>query len=161
MTVSGAGLVWRLVARANAQGGTAEVWTATAPTPLVNAVVTATQTNQTFDLSLTVVAFSGAGAIGGAVSGNGRRTVPTVTLITTKPRSLIYGVGFDPERPVGRSLPPNQTLVQQWIDKNANRTFWVQAFVTPVADAGTAATVNVTAPTGDSWNMVAVEIVPR
>jgi beta-lactam-binding protein with PASTA domain len=160
-TVSGAGLVWTLVRRANAQQGTAEVWTATAPGLLVNAVVTVAQTVQTFHQSLTVVAFKGASGIGDAVPGSGRRSLPSVSLITTAPGSLIYGVGIDPERPTARTLAADETIVHQWVDKGANRTFWVQAFVAPVADGGSVATVNCVAPSSDNWNMVAVEIMPR
>jgi hypothetical protein len=149
------------VKRANAQSGTAEVWTAIAPGPLVNAVVTATQTNQTFHQSLTVVAFTGAGGIGDAVPGSGHRTLPSVSLITMQAGSLIYGVGFDPDKSTARMLASDETLLHQWVDKGANKTFWVQAFVAPVMDGGSVATVNDTAPSTDSWNMVAVEIVPR
>jgi hypothetical protein len=161
LNISGAGLVWTLVKRANAQSGTAEVWTAIAPGPLVNAVVTATQTNQTFHQSLTVVAFTGAGGIGDAVPGSGHRTLPSVSLITMQAGSLIYGVGFDPDKSTARMLASDETLLHQWVDKGANKTFWVQAFVAPVMDGGSVATVNDTAPSTDSWNMVAVEIVPR
>src|SRR6185503_15929441 len=56
-TVSGAGLSWTLVRRANAQFGTAEIWTATASSQLVNATVTATQTvTGSYDMQLVVVA---------------------------------------------------------------------------------------------------------
>ena len=72
LTVSGAGLTWTLQRRANAQMGVSEIWTAVAPTPLVDAQVTATQTSTGFDLSLTVVAFRGASGTG--ASAIGRRT---------------------------------------------------------------------------------------
>src|SRR5207237_4495430 len=84
VNISGGGLAWALVRRANAQFGTAEIWTATAPGPLVNAVVSATQSSTTFHQSLTIVAFRGAGGIGDAVPASGHRTLPMVSLITTQ-----------------------------------------------------------------------------
>ena len=161
VNISGGGLAWALVRRANAQFGTAEIWTATAPGPLVNAVVSATQSSTTFHQSLTIVAFRGAGGIGDAVPASGHRTLPMVSLITTQAGSLIYGVGVDPDRSIGRTLASDEAIVHQWIDKGSNKTFWVQAFVAPVTNGGSVATIYDTAPSSDSWNMVAIEIVPR
>jgi hypothetical protein len=161
LNVSGGGLAWTLVKRANAQMGTAEVWTAMTSGPVANVVVTAAQSSTGFHQSLTVVAFSGAGGIGDAVPGSSRRTLPFVSLITKAPGSLIYGVGVDPDKPIARTVSSSQTLVHQWVDRGSNKTFWVQAFVAPVADSGSPATITETSPSTDSWNLVAVEIVAR
>ena len=59
LSVSGAGLSWRLVRRSNAQSGTAEIWTATAPTALTNVKFTATQARTGYDMSLYVIAVQG------------------------------------------------------------------------------------------------------
>ncbi len=67
-TVSGAGLTWSLVRRANTQFGTAEIWSATASGVLTNATVTSTLTKQNFDQSMTVVAYQGAAGIGASVN---------------------------------------------------------------------------------------------
>ena len=66
LTVSGAGLTWTLVRRANGQAGTAAVWKATAAAPLTNVTVTSTPSQIGFDQSLTAVAFKA--AAGGAAS---------------------------------------------------------------------------------------------
>jgi hypothetical protein len=38
-------------------------------------------------------------------------------------------------------------------------TYWVQRITAPVATAGAKATINDTAPTGDQWNLSAVEVL--
>jgi beta-lactam-binding protein with PASTA domain len=161
-TVSGAGLSWTLVRRANAQFGTAEIWTATATSQLVNATVTATQTvTANYDQQLLVVAFRGAAGVGAAVAGGGNNTAPSVSLTTTQDGSMVYGVGFDPERATARTLGSGQTMIRQLLDNNDKLTFWVQARSTATANAGTTVTINDTAPDVDRWNLAAVEIVPR
>ena len=55
VTVTGAGLSWTLVKRANTRAGDAEIWTATALAPLFNVSATATPSATGFDQSLTVV----------------------------------------------------------------------------------------------------------
>src|SRR4051794_31631812 len=57
-SVSGAGLTWVLVTRANAQLGTAEIWRAFAPNPLSGVTVTGAL-SQSVAASITVVSFTG------------------------------------------------------------------------------------------------------
>jgi len=161
-TVSGAGLSWTLVRRANAQFGTAEVWTATASSQLVNATVVATQSvTGSYDMQLVVVAFKGAAGVGAAIAGGGNNTAPSVTLTTTVDGSSVWGVGFDADRNIARTLGSGQTMIRQMLDNNDKLTLWVQTRSTAIANAGTPVTINDTAPDFDRWNMVAVEIVPR
>src|SRR6185503_5038645 len=57
-TVSGAGLAWSMVQRRNTSGGTAEIWSAFASSPLSNVTVTATMgASVTRTGTLTVVSF--------------------------------------------------------------------------------------------------------
>jgi beta-lactam-binding protein with PASTA domain len=160
MTVSGAGLTWRLVQRANGSAGTAEVWTANAPGPLVNAVVTskAGATVNVFHQSLTLMAFSGA-AMGQVAFGSGSRNQPALALEATAGFSLVFAVGFDADKAASRTLPAGQATLREWLDKDANCTFWIQDVVNPMM-SGDIALITFGAPTRDAWNMVAVEIVP-
>ncbi|OLE78563.1 MAG: hypothetical protein AUF76_18925 [Acidobacteria bacterium 13_1_20CM_2_65_9] len=160
VTVSGAGLPWSLVTRANTQFGTAEIWAVTAPAQLVNATVTATQSISGFDQSLTVMAFTGAGGIGASGAASGDRTAPSVSLTTTGAGSFVFGVGDDPDRKVARTPDANQTMVHQWVDNNPNVTFWVQGRSTLTGAAGSLVTIS-DAPTNSRWNLAAVEIVAR
>ena len=159
LTVAGAGLTWTLAKRANAQFGSSEVWTAVAPVPLVNATVTATQTVTGFNQSLTVVAFVGASGAGAAGAASGSFGPSTVSLTTTQAGSFVYGVGNDSARSSARTLGPSQTLTHQWLDIATSQTFWVQSLTAAVANAGTVATINDTAPTSDRWNIASVEIL--
>jgi beta-lactam-binding protein with PASTA domain len=161
MTVTGGGLSWTLLRRANASAGTAEIWTAVAPAPLVNAVIksTANATVNVFHQSLTVMAFPAA-AIGELTFGSGSRNQPNLPLTASADSSLVFAVGFDADKPASRTLPAGQISVHEWLDKDANCTFWLQAVADPMI-SGDTALVTFTAPIRDAWNMVAVEIVPR
>ena len=160
LTVSGAGLTWTLVSRANTQWGTSEIWTATASEQLTAATVTSTQTQSGFSQSLTVVAFTGAGGIGASASGGANSTAPSVSVTTTRAGSLVYGVGNDPDRDTARTVGTNQTMVHQWLDSNLRATYWVQRRTT-TAGAGSILPINDTAPNGNRWNLAVVEIIPR
>ncbi len=161
-TVSGAGLQWTLVSRANVQSGTAEIWSATAPTQLVNVTVTATQAvSGRMNQSLTVIAFTGSAGVGASAFANGSRIAPSVSMTSTGVGSLVYAVGNDPIRKIARTPGPNQTIVHQWVDADANQTLWVQSSNGKVATAGTVVTINDTAPTNGDWNLAVVEIVFR
>jgi beta-lactam-binding protein with PASTA domain len=159
-TVSGAGLSWTLVRRANTRAGTSEIWKATAVAQLSNVTVTSTPTLSGYDQSLTVVTFTGASGIGASAAANGANSAPSVSLTTTKAGALVYGVGNDWDRAVARTLGPSQTMVHQVVDSVAGATFWVQARTGPISLAGTSVQLNDTAPTNDRWNFASVEIVP-
>ena len=58
VTVTGAGLRWRLVKRENHQDGDAEIWTASAARQLHDAVVTSRPNDSGYDQQLTVLAIS-------------------------------------------------------------------------------------------------------
>jgi hypothetical protein len=157
VTVSGAGLTWTLVKRANSQLGTAEIWQATAAS-VVTGTVTSTQARTGYDQSLTVVAFRGSGGVGASATAGAGSGAPTVSLVTTKAGSLVFGVGNDWDNAIGRTLGPNQVFQHQWIDTGIGDTYWVQNLTPPTGAAGSTATLNDTAPTGDRWNFAAVEV---
>lgn len=160
-TVSGGGLTWTLVQRANPKGtGTAEIWTARATGTLTNVGITSTPKTTGYDQSLTVVAFTGAGGIGTSATASAKKGAPAVSLITTTAGSWVFGVGEDYTHATARTIGSNQTLVNQWIDTANGDTFWVQDQTAPTPAQGTTVTINDTAPTDDIWNMAAVEILP-
>ncbi len=159
LSISGAGLTWTLVARANAQPGTAEIWAATAATALTSAQVTAKQTQGGYDMSLTVVAIQETGGTGAAVAASAPGGVPTVTVTTTKVASLVYGVGHDWDNAISRAVGVNQLIDHQWLDTTTGDTYWVQNLTSPTGPAGSIVTLNDTAPSTDRWNFAAVEIL--
>src|SRR6185503_9173312 len=161
LNISGAGLSWTLVRRTNTQSGTAEIWAATAPAKLVNATVTSAPSQGGFNQSLTVMAFVGAEGIGASASANAASGATSVSLVTTGAGSRVYSVANDSSRGSARTMGPNQTMVRQVIldGGGVKQTFWVQTLTNAIADVGTLATINDTAPTADRWNIAAIEIL--
>ncbi|HEY6213806.1 MAG TPA: hypothetical protein VIW45_16045, partial [Vicinamibacterales bacterium] len=159
--VNGAGLTWSLVKRANAQAGSAEVWKATAVDQLSNVTVRATTSIGGTQISLTVVAYRGAGGVGAATAASSGSGAPAVSLTTTKAGSLVYGAGNDWDGAIARTLAQNQAMVHQAVVSSTGDTFWVQNLVGCSTANGVAATVADVAPTDHRWNFVAVEIVPQ
>src|SRR5262245_17877432 len=164
-TVTGAGLTWVLVARANVQSGTSEIWRAFAPSPLTGATVTATL-NQAVSSQITVVTFTGvdtsgtggSGAIGAVATANAASGAPSVSLVTTRANSWVFGVGNDYDNPVARTVGSGQTMVHQYLPPVGD-TYWVQRRTAATAAAGTTVTISDTAPTSDRFNLAACEIL--
>jgi hypothetical protein len=163
--VTTSGLVWTLVKRTNTQLGTAEVWRAYATSTLTNVSVAATLSRSTAS-SMTVMTFTGskgagtngAGAIGATVSASAASGAPTATLITTRNNSWVMGVGTDWDNPISRTIGANQTMVHEYLPPVGD-TYWVQRQNSSTPLSGTSVTINDTAPTGDRYNLTAVEIL--
>ena len=158
-TVSGAGLTWTLVRRANARAGVSEIWRAQATGTLSGATVRSTPSQTGFHQSLTVVAFSNARGVGASVAGGAATGAPNVTLTTTAAGSWVFGVGNDYDNAVARTLGSGQTLLHHWVDTSVGDTFWVQSRAQPTPNAGTAVNIDDIAPAGDQWNLAAVEVL--
>jgi hypothetical protein len=159
LTVSGAGLPWSLVRRANAQAGTAEIWTARASGVLSNVTVTSTQSIAGYHQSLTVVTFVD-GAVGGSGTASAAGGAATAVLTTTQAGSLLFGVGHDWENATARTIPAGQAMLHQKIDAAVGDTFWVQRRTDPIPVAGMFAALGVTAPIAGRWNFASIEVVP-
>ncbi|WP_158867385.1 galactose oxidase-like domain-containing protein [Leifsonia sp. AG29] len=159
-SVTGGGLTWTLRQRSNGQPGTAEVWQAVAPTPLSNVTVTATQKSGSWQSSLTVAGFLGADTATGAVlAANGASGGPTATLTTTRAGSWVWGVATDWSTAHARTVGTGQTLVDQYLSPSGD-TYWLQRTNAVTPTAGTAVTINDTAPTTDMWDLALVEVLP-
>jgi Domain of unknown function (DUF4082)/Glycosyl hydrolases family 16 len=163
--ISGGSLTWVLVVRTNAQRGDAEIWRAFSPNPLNNVTVTATL-SQSVAASMTIMSFTGAdasgtygsGAIGATGSANARSGAPTVSLITSRANSWVFGVGDDFDNAVPRTLGPDQTMVHQYL-ATVGDTYWVQSQTNTTPFSGTTVTINDMAPTSDRYNLSIVEIL--
>ena len=164
--VSGGGLSWTLVSRTQGQAGTAEIWKAFAPAPLNGASVTATL-SQMVTSSMTVMSFAGvdpsgvngSGAIGAIGQGSAAAGAPTASLVTTRPNSLVIGVGNDPVAATARTTGPGQNFLHQDLAVDGN-TYWAQMLTNPVPVSGTRATINDFYPATDPYNLTMVEILP-
>jgi hypothetical protein len=157
-TVSGAGLTWTLVGRANTQPGTAEIWSATTTSALSAATVTSKETRTSYPQMLTVMSFANSSGIGAFKTASAASGAPSLTLTTTKANSLIYGVGTDWDNARARTPGANQTVTDQWVATSSGDTYWVQGQNNPVAAPATATTIYDTAPTNDRWDLTAVEV---
>jgi hypothetical protein len=160
-SVTGAGVTWTLAKRANAQAGTAEIWTAAAPSKVTNGTVKATHGGSTFSGSITVATFSGAKTTVGATSAASAATgAPTATLNSTQSGSWVWGVGNDWDGKAARTVGANQTKVDEYLASTSD-TYWVQRQTNPsTGSIGSALTINDTAPTNHRWNLATVEILP-
>jgi hypothetical protein len=160
-TVSGGGLSWTLVRRTNTQAGSSEIWRATASAPLAATSVQSVLANTGYRQSLTVVVLNGAAGVGASVGASAPTGAPSVQLGATAAGSWVFGVGNDWDSATARTVGAGQILVHQWVETSLGDTYWVQRLTDPVAAAGSVVTINDTAPTGDRWNLSAVEVVPR
>ena len=164
--VTGAGLTWALVGRANVQAGTSEIWRAFAAAPLTGVTVTASL-SQPVSSMITVISFAnvdtsgtnGSGAIGATAAASSFAGAPTATLVTTRNNAWVFGVGNDYDNPIGRTVGSGQTLVHQYLAPVGD-TYWVQRRLTPTPLAGTSVTIDATAPAGDRYNLFIAEIRP-
>ncbi|HET9647269.1 MAG TPA: Ig-like domain-containing protein [Microlunatus sp.] len=158
--VTGGGLTWSLVRRANGQPGTSEAWTATVPAGAGPITITATPQQAGYDQSLTVLDFRGAAGVGASAATGSASGAPSATLTTTRAGSWVFGAGNDWNQAVGRTTGSGQELRHQWIDSSVGDTFWAQSQATPTRAAGTSVTLDDPAPAGSRWNLAAVEILP-
>jgi hypothetical protein len=157
-TVSGAGLPWVLVERANAQPGDSEVWMATTDRVLDHATVESSESAAGYEQDLTVIAMEGVSGIGASAGGSAARGTPSVRLTTTGATSLVFAAGNDPARAEARSLPDGWVLLDQMVDARIGRSSWTQYTNDPTGFAGSRITVADSRPPGDPWNLVAVEL---
>ena len=157
--VTGGGLTWKLVTRSDGQQGTAEVWQAYASAILSKVKITADFRYGRSDGAIIVAAFSGARAAAGA-HGTGAKSsgAPAVTLKTTGTDSVLWAVGEDPSHPTSRKPDSGQTLALQVDDAKGRATYWAQ-HTGVIAATGTSVKTGDTAPTGDKWDLAAVEVL--
>jgi beta-glucanase (GH16 family) len=166
LSVSGAGLGWQLVQRANSQLGTAEIWRAFSG-QILNRVTVTANLSQSVAASITVMTFAGAdtsgtngsGAIGGTSATGAPSGAPTLSLKTSRNGSLVLGVGNDWDHAVNRVVGSSQLLVHQF-EPTAGDTYWVQRQNAPTPLSGTQVTINDNSPTGDRYNLAIVEVLP-
>ena len=158
--VSGGGLTWTKLGADNKQLGDAEVWSARVTGVLTNAKITAKQKIACWDEALTVVAYQNATGTGAAITSDAPSGAPTGTLTTTQANSWVWASGDDWLKSIPRTVGPNQTILHSATDKVGD-TYWVQSTTAPTPASGTAVTINDTAPTGDPYNYVLVEILGR
>jgi hypothetical protein len=164
-SVTGGGLTWVLVSRANGRRGTSEIWRAFAPNVLAAGSVTATL-SQSVTSSIVVMTFtgvnasgtSGSGAIGASAIGSGNGGAPAASLVTTKTNSMVVGAGNESNNAVVLTPASGQSLVKQHIS-SSDDTYWVQMLNATVPASGTKVTISDTGSTTDRYDLAVCEVL--
>jgi Bacterial Ig domain len=159
VSVSGAGLTWSLVKRANSAPGDSEIWAASAAAPLTNATVTATQSKTGYRMFLNVIGISGTAGVGASAGGGALTGAPQVSLQTTQPQSLVFAVGNDWSRATTHIPGTNQVIETQLLDTASGDSYWTQNTSIQSGAAGSTVVINDNSPTNDNWNLAAVEVL--
>jgi PKD repeat protein len=157
--VTGGGLRWSLAARSNIGRGTAEIWRAYSTQAISQLRVTAKLARIGYDGSITVASFKGARQVVGATATAAGSKAATVPVTPTQDGSLIWAVGHDATRAQAPTPLSGQSIVHQFLDTRAKDTFWTQRLNNP-ASKGATVRMGASAPTGDQWQFVAVEVTP-
>ena len=158
--VSGGGLNWTRVSQANQGGGTAEIWQAYASAKLNRTPVTATLAKGGYGGSLTLSSFTGAGQhVGAAANGSGSTGTPTLSLTPTSCNAFVWASGHNPDHARTPYAGTGQVIVHSFANSKGGDTAWVQRVTKPTT-ASKPVTVSDTSPSGDHWQLAAVEIKP-
>jgi Bacterial lectin/Bacterial Ig domain/Abnormal spindle-like microcephaly-assoc'd, ASPM-SPD-2-Hydin len=152
-TVTGAGLTWTLVKRANLRRGTSEVWQARATGTLANVTVSSALESSAFQ-SLTVVALRGAAGIGASLGVSAQSGAPSASFTTKAAGSWLFAVGNDPDHATPRVVRAAQLVLHQELTTS---TGWLQT-AHPNLAAGVRTTIGDTSPTTDQFNLAAIEV---
>jgi Bacterial Ig domain len=157
--LTGGGVHWQLVARADGSPGDAEVWQAIASKPMNVSAIKATLSDAGYDVNLNVIAMEGADGTAATAVGSGASGAPSVKLTTESATSLVFAVGHDWDQATARKLPVGWVMLDQWLDTGAGDTFWTQYTNQPTGPVGSHVTVSDLAPKNDHWNLAAVELI--
>jgi len=157
-TVSGGSLLWRLVSRADGQAGAAEIWQAWAAQPLGRLVVTARRADGAWVGSITVAAYRGAQRTTEGTARSAPAGAPSLMMRTRSADALILAAGDDWDRATARVPERGQRIVHEHFSPTDD-TYWVQS-LPRIARVGTEARIADRAPSGDRYNLAAIEIDP-
>lgn len=168
-SVSGASLTWTLAGRSNTVDGSCEVWYALARTPTGNfqpvitfstAVVSASCSGVSI-IGADLTGSNGSGAIGAVAIAASSSAAPTVNLTTTRNGSWVFACANNPTNSATAWVAgTNQALLRSNGDSTNTTSAGTSQQVAPTPTAGTVVTMDYTAPSAQSCNIIAVEILP-
>ncbi len=168
-SITGAGLTWVLVARANTNAGSSEIWRAFSPVPLINQQMTITFSASTISGNIMFASIVGAdmtgangsGAVGATNTGSTTAAAPSISLTTTRSNSWVWAMGNEGTAAAGTiTAGGGQTISRSNNDTTNAAASWMLRQNNLTATSGTIVTMNCTAPTTDNCNMAAIEILP-
>lgn len=161
--ITGAGVEWKLVGRANARPGDSEVWTATAPKVLDAARIDSKELVPGSTQNVTVIAMEGVSGVGAVSSASGRGSARSVAVTTRGATSLVFAVGDASTS--GSQSAPTMSLPFGWVflDKSSGsggqNLSWNQYTNDPTGPSGSMITLNDALSTDANWNLVAIELL--
>jgi len=168
-SVTGASLTWSLVARANTNAGSSEVWCAFSPNTFSSQPITITFSGATVSGNILLAGIVGAdmttatglGAIGATATGTSSAAAPTISLTTTRNNSWVWSIMNEGMASASSiSAGTNQTNIRSVNDTTNAAASWILRQNSLTTTKGTNVTMNATAPSTDSCNIVAIEILP-
>jgi hypothetical protein len=167
-SVTGGGLTWVNAGRANTNSGSVELWRAFAPVPLAQFSVVMNFSASTKSCNYLIVGLIGAditgtngsGAIGALNTAAINASAPTVSLTTTRNYSWVWGIVNNSSSTNTCTVGSGQTQLRNAQDTTNACRSWMQRQSSLTAASGTVVTINDTAPTTDTCNILAVEILP-
>lgn len=167
-SVTGGGLTWLNVGRANTNAGSTELWRAFAATPISLQSVSATFSASVVSANAMVVGFVGAdisgtngsGAIGAFATAASSSAAPTVSVTTTRANSWVWGATNAAGVTGAMNAGSGQTLIRNQNDTTNTALAWMQRQTALTGTSGTVVTINSTSPSTASCNTLAVEILP-
>ena len=167
-SITGSGLTWVNVARANTQTGSAEIWRTVANATAGSLGITINFSGAVHDYHGFVVGIqgtdpsgtNGSGAIGATNIGSYTTSAPTLSLTTTRNNSLVYGIitANNGSTTVTADTGQSKLFSSGDTTNNCAITLLRQTAVTPAL--GTSVTIDGTAPTTLTGNIAMVEILP-
>jgi hypothetical protein len=161
VTVSGAGLSWTRLRRANGEPGDAEIWKARATGRLHGATVTERAATPGYHVRLNVLALVGASGTGATAASSSSSAAPHATYVASRANSIGFAVGNDYDRATTPVPGRHQVLISDLIDTATGDTYWTQASTTGASASGASVTLDDTAPTGDRTNFAVVEVFAK
>jgi len=168
-SISGGGLTWTLAKRQNTGGGSSEIWYAFSPTPQVPFTPTVTFSASTTSVEICGLSIigvdstgtNGSGAIGNTAGATSSSAAPTVNLTTSRAGSWVFACSNDPSAATNFVAGTSQSLIKSATDGTNSCSGGTLQQTSPTANLGTTITSNFTAPSANSCNIVAIEILPR
>lgn len=167
-SIAATGLTWTLVSRANAATGSVELWRAFSAAPLAATTATITFSASIVSANFMIVGFinadfsgsNGSAAIGAVANATFTTAVPTVSLSTTRNNSWVWAVTQSSTTTTTAVAGSAQTIMRTQTDatNTTQSIMWRQTARTAVT--GTSVTMNLTAPSTGTGNVLAVEILP-
>jgi hypothetical protein len=175
-TISGAGLTWTLMGRKSSVGSTGQItggtaqpgcieyWWAYSASALTSVTITDTRTNGSgtgYDHAMQPYVITGAETTwSGAITANASSSgLPSVALTTTAANAWVFSANTDWAQKGNCTVGSGQTKTSEYNNTGQiSIHFWRQTSAT--ATSGTSVTSNLTAPSAQQFDQLAVEIRP-